>query len=222
MRPMHIPMLLIAMVFGLAVGHVGCSKSEAPSAASQPAQQGNTDLASTMTQPSQQQATTSSADSGKGKIDACALLTSKEIQSIQGEPLKDVKPSGRSEGGFSVSQCFFALPTLTNSISLVVTQRGDGPGAREPKQFWKETFHRDSDSEKARDKGREEEEKESAPPQKISGVGDEAFWSASRVGGALYVLKGNAFIRVSVGGASDQQAKTNKSKALAQAILKHL
>jgi hypothetical protein len=235
MRPVHFRMLSIVIVSGLAAVLISCAKSEAPQplANKQPAptQQVNTAAPSVTTQPSPQQATTASADSGKEKVDACTLLTSKEIQSVQGEALKEAKSSERSEGGFSTSQCFFTLPTFTNSISLTVTRRGDGPGARDPKQFWKETFHRETESEQARDRdrnkgrerneGREEEEEQGAPPQKITGVGDEAFWAGSRFGGALYVLKGNAFIRVSVGGTGDQQTKIKKSKALAQMVLKH-
>jgi hypothetical protein len=39
---------------------------------------------------------------------------------------------------------------------------------------------------------------------------------------ALYVLKNDLFFRLSIGGAGDQQAKLNKSKTLAQKILKKL
>lgn len=235
MRTVHLGMLSIVIVSGLAAVF-SCAKSEAsqPLANKQPGttQQVNTPAPGVAIQPSPQQTTTASADSGKAKVDACMLLTSKEVQSVQGEALTEAKSSGRSEGGFSTSQCFFTLPTFTNSISLAVTRRGNGPDARNPKQFWKETFHRDTESEEARDrdrnkgrelnKGAEEEEEKGAPPKKITGVGDEAFWAGARFGGALYVLKRNAFIRVSVGGTGDQQTKIKKSKALAQMVLKHL
>ncbi|MGH9969821.1 MAG: hypothetical protein ACREBG_18785 [Pyrinomonadaceae bacterium] len=157
----------------------------------------------------------------KPKTDACALLTSKEIESIQGEPLKETKLSGRSEGGFLVSQCFFTLPTFTNSISLAVTQKAEGSGSRDPKEFWHDTFasaSNEKEREREREKGRGEEE-EKTPPKKISGVGDEAFWMGSRVGGALYVLKGNSYVRVSVGGSGDEASKIKKSRALAQKAL---
>lgn len=234
MRTVHFRMLSIVIVSGLAAVF-SCAKSAPQPLANKqpgPSQQVNTPAPGAAIQPSPQQTTTASADSGKGKVDACMLLTSKEVQSVQGEALKEAKSSWRSEGGFSTSQCFFTLPTFTNSISLTVTRRGDGPGGRDPKQFWKETFDRETESEQARDKDRnkgresneggEEEEEKGAPPQKIRGVGDEAFWAGSRFGGALYVLKGNASIRVSVGGIGDQQTKIKKSKALAQRVLKHL
>ncbi len=197
------------MVFGscLILALTSCSKSKT--------QQANTAAPSPVNQTAPSEA----------RIDACALLTSQEIASVQGEPLKETKPSGKSGGEFALSQCFFTLPTFTNSISLTVTQRGNSSDARDPKQFWDETFHRDKDSEKGRDKDKEkgrEEEGKGAAPEKIEGIGDDAFWLANRVGGALYVLKGNTSIRVSVGGSGDQATKIKKSKALAEMVLKRL
>jgi hypothetical protein len=60
-----------------------------------------------------------------GVGDACALLTSKDIESVQGEPLKETKSSRKSGGKFNISQCYFALPAFANSISLTLTERGD-------------------------------------------------------------------------------------------------
>jgi Protein of unknown function (DUF1573) len=159
------------------------------------------------------------AVSTKPKIDICGLITSKEIESIQGEPLKESKPTGQMAGGFAISQCYLMLPTSTNSISLTVTQKGDGADARDPKQYWDDRFHREKSAES--EKGPDAEMK-NAGPQKIDGVGEEAFWAANRVGGELYVLKNDSYIRISVGGAGDQETKIKKSKALAELILKRL
>ena len=218
---------LCTLVFGV----IGCAKSGNQVATAPPTTGGSPSALAQNGNQNGEPAVTTAASTGKGKIDACALLTSSEIRSVQGEPLKETKASGSAEKGFLVSQCFFTLPTFNNSISLVVTQKGEGAGARDPKEFWEETFDKESEGErkkerekepkKDRDRNREEEE-EAAPPQKVAGVGDEAFWTGSRVGGALYVLKGNAYLRVSVGGSGDQQAKINKSKALAQLALKRL
>ena len=176
-------------------------------------------LAASAAAPSPQQATTAaSSPELKPKLDACAMLTSQEIQSIQGEGLKETKASESSANGFHVSQCFFALPTFTNSISLAITQRASGPDARDPRQFWKDTFHSGKEPE---DREKEEGE-ESKPPQQISGIGDEAFWTASRAAGVLYVLKGSSYLRISIGGRGDQQAEIKKSKALAQKVINRL
>jgi len=151
-------------------------------------------------------------------IDACSLLTSKEIEAIQGAPLKDTKPSANSQGGLTISQCYFLLPTAAESIVLTVTQRADGAGGRDPKQLWKETFHLDKEKAEPDRKG----ESKLPPPQNIPDVGDEAFWAPLGTGGSLYALKGNIHIRVSVGGPGDQAAKIQKSKALAEVVLKRL
>ena len=105
----------------------------------------------------------------------------------------------------------------------MVAHRGEGSGARDPKDFWRETFdEREFEGKgkrRERKKAEREEEEEGAPPEKVRGVGDEAYWTGSRIGGALYVLKGNSYLRISIGGPADQSTKMNKSKALAQKIV---
>jgi hypothetical protein len=243
------PRLLLTCL--LVIG-AGCSKSTPPTSgtvtpATTPATSASTPALVNATPPT---GSTPGSVASKNPLDVCALLTSKDLQAIQGEALKETKPSTRADGGFMISQCFYTLPTFSNSISLLVAQKGESAGARDPKEFWQETFHRkdqedlekerakekekgkekekeksnakdkDKDSDKNKTQGREEEE--AARPQEIAGVGDEAFWTGNRVGGALYALKGNTYIRVSVGGPGDQATKIKKSKALAQIILKRL
>ncbi|CAA9235462.1 MAG: hypothetical protein AVDCRST_MAG42-1803 [uncultured Chthoniobacterales bacterium] len=145
-------------------------------------------------------------------IDPCSLLTSEEITAVQGEALVGTKPSVNQGQGLAMYDCFYTLPTFTNSISLSVTQSGSGLDARNPSQSWQETF-----GEAARQNA-----KKSGPPQKVEGIGDEAFWAGDNRMGALYVLKGSRFIRISVGGAGDQAAKIEKCRSLAEAALKHL
>ena len=212
----------------------GCKKSETPqtpssSGESTPGRQAVTfsPPAAMAAQPAPSTPANAQAQA-KPKTDACALLTNSEVESVQKENIKETKLTGASLRGLSLSQCFFTLPTFTNSISLQVTQKGEGAGARDPKGFWRETFHQKQQTEKEREKDREkaakkeEDEEESAPPQKVNGVGDEAFWMGSRVGGALYVLKGNNYLRISVGGSGDTTEKIKKSKALAQKVIPRL
>ena len=178
----RIKLLLVIMAVVLCVA---CKKDEpqqtSPNAAASPA-------AGQSSPTTQTSSPGSAAPAGAAKTDVCALLTTAEIESVQRETVKETKLSGSKESGFSVSRCFFTLPTFTNSISLQITQRGEGPGARDPKEFWKDTFHREHKSEKEREKEKaerkEEGEGESAPPVKVGGVGDEAFWMGTRVGGA--------------------------------------
>jgi hypothetical protein len=162
------------------------------------------------------------------------LLTNAEIAAVQKDTVTGTKLSGAPDGGFDISQCFFTLQSFANSVSLKVTQKREGDGARDPREFWRDAFHeserdkgdnrdRESARKKAREKlDREDEEKESAPPLRVNGVGDEAFWMGDQVGGALYVLKGNNYLRISVGGAGDRNAKIKKSTELAQKALGRL
>jgi len=168
--------------------------------------------------------------SSRTNIDACSLITSDEVQKIEGSPVKDVKPSANSDGSFRISQCFYTTETFAQSVSLAVTERDPASDkARDPKAFWKDTFGRyassvkeqEGDEEKKKSLGEKEEER-GAPPKKIEGVGDDAWWSANRMGGAIYVLKDNVFIRISVGGADKEEAKIERSKALAAKALSRL
>ena len=77
------------------------------------------------------------------------------------------------------------------------------------------------DEEKKKSLGEQDEEK-GAPPKKVDGIGDAAYWSANRMGGALYVLKNDVFIRVSVGGPEAEDAMIKRCKALAEKALSRL
>jgi len=171
----------------------------------------------------------------KSKVDVCSLLTSDDLRDVQDEAYKDAQRSDRLDGEFVVAQCYYALPATINSVVLNVTTAKGEAGARSPKELWEQTFGGDEEKERAgkgererekakepRDRQEEGEAKEASPPQRVKDLGDEAFWIGSPIGGALYVLKNDLFFRLSVGGAGDQRAKLNKSKALAQRILKKL
>ncbi|HXP35669.1 MAG TPA: hypothetical protein VN827_08990 [Chthoniobacterales bacterium] len=171
------------------------------------------------------------AGSAKGpKIDPCGLITNEEVQAIQGSPIRNVKGSEQSDGSFRIAQCFYNAETFNKSVSLAVTQSDPASAkARTPKDFWKETFGR-YEGEAKEDKGdqekkeslREQDEEKGRPPKKLDGIGDSAYWTANRMGGALYVLKNDVFIRVSVGGPESEEAKINRCKALAEKALSRL
>jgi hypothetical protein len=152
---------------------------------------------------------------------ACGLLRSSDFQRVQGEQLKDVKPSDRVEGGLRVAQCFYSLATASKSVALTLMMRDSGPNGRDPREFWNDTFHRDKGRRSVEKESESDEEKEAAA-EAIKGIGDEAFWSGNRFGGALYILKGNTLVRLSIGGADNQETRIRKSKALAQTVLRHL
>jgi hypothetical protein len=160
--------------------------------------------------------------------DACTLLSKEEVESAQKAPMNETKSSERSDGVFRVSQCFYTAAEFSKSVSLALVQKDpDHQAPRSPKDFWTERFGRYSGDAKESDKvrketERKEEREESVPPKKIDGIGDEAFWASNRFGGTLYVLKGDVFLSISLGGTDDEGTKLTKSKALAQKALRRL
>lgn len=230
---------LSILVFGL-LFFVSCSSKETGSPTNAPVSSGSNSAANSSTSPA-----ANNPAAAKSKVDPCSLLTSDEIKAVQGEAFANAMRSDRQDGDFMVGQCYYALPTSSNSVVVNVTTARDAAGAPNPRDFWEGTFgkeagegaERDRDKkergererkergEKAKEGARREEGEEgeeAAKPEKVNGLGEEAFWIGSRVGGALYVLKKDLFFRISVGGAGDEKAKLNKSRTLAQNVLKRL
>ena len=131
--------------------------------------------------------------------DACSLLTKNDIAAVQGEAFTATKLTTHDD----VSQCFYQLPTFTKSVSVDVIR---------DKSFWTEHF----------DHAEEHEKEEAHPPREIHGLGDDALWIGGRMAGSLYVRKGNAVLRVSVGGPGSEAEKIARSKTLAARALRRM
>jgi hypothetical protein len=145
--------------------------------------------------------------------EACALLTSAEIEASLGESVKERRPGTQATGQLATSQCYFGTSSA-RSVSLTLTRRNDsGHSTLTPREYWRRQFHASEQDKDAEPDGR-------ARP--IAGVGEEAYWTGNRFAGALYVLKGEAFLRISVGGLRDEETRIATSKALALAALKRL
>jgi hypothetical protein len=179
----------------------GCSKSETPSAPNAQTDRPSPPAASSP---------------ARAPVDACSLLTSDEIKAIQGEAVESVKSMPASEGDVASSQCVFSLPTFVNSISLQISHKGTKPGSLEAKQVWQKMFPPEKREERETADGQKK-----MPARKIPDLGEEAFWTGGPTGG-LFVLQGDYFIRISIGGADDEATKISKSTALAQLVLKRL
>jgi hypothetical protein len=167
------------------------------------------------------------------KIAACKLITTDEVGAVQSTTISETKSSEGPSGEYLITQCYYAATGPNLSISLAVTQRDPkNSSAPSPREQWERTFGRFDKEQQSEMKEEEkneglkgsgrEEEKNARPPKKIEDVGEEAFWSGNRFGGALYVLKGDVFIRVSVGGPDNEETKIEKSKTLAQKALSRL
>ena len=164
----------------------------------------------------------------KGTVYACALLTPAEIEAIQGERVEETKPTVRPSGGLFATQCLFRTPTLNKSVSLfLIASDPLHPVPLTARQLWQKQFHSSEvDEEPVAGENKKkldpQRERESREPRPIRGLGEEAYWVASPVASALYVLKGEMFLRISVGSAGQESERMEKSKALARAVLKRL
>jgi len=169
---------------------------------------------------------TASVPAKQSKPDPCTLLTSADIQAVQGDAVQDTKPSTQPAGGLVMSQCLFRTASPSKSVSLAVASAG----SVSPRAFWQKQFHsgkpeseeKEKDKPAAERKNARQEEEESTLPRMIKGVGEQAYWVGSPMVGALYVLKGNTFLRISVGGVREEAARIQKSVALARLALKRL
>jgi hypothetical protein len=179
-----------------------------------------------------------SRGSQSAALNACSLITADEFSAEQGEPLKEAKVTNRADGDLDVSQCFLAAPTFSKSVSLIVTTntRGKDPSG-EMKKLWESRFSthdKDKDDDERKDTDKDKDTKSAAKPSdrgeedessnavKVDDIGDEAFWMGDARAGILYVLKDNSYLRISLGGADDQDIRLTKAKALATAALARL
>lgn len=105
---------------------------------------------------------------------------------------------------------------------VLAVWEGSGPTDTRAKSAWKEIFERDFDKEDEGEKGEEGEKK--TKPDKMEGLGEEAFVIPQRFGGVLYVLNGPNFFRLSVGGGpgDTREKKLATLRAAAEAVLKKL
>jgi len=153
---------------------------------------------------------------GAAQAEACALLPSEAIRQATGEAVTAAKGATAIVGKLRQSQCFYSLPTFTNSISVTLTSPV-GLSRDAARERWERSFHGEGDHDSAAG----EEKEAAAKAEPLSGVGDEAFWVHSFVGN-LYVRKGNRYIRISLGGKMTDEERRTRAKALAAVALRQL
>ena len=179
----------------------------------------------------------------------CALLTSDELKEVQGEAPTDSQGSEHAAGPLSMSQCFYRLPTFVKSVNLEVV-RGDAKALKEywRRRFHPEAVEareRERELKEEREREREEllereraaghvregghgeeeekgEEDETARPRRVRDLGEEAYATLSRNTSTLYVLKGDAVLRVSVSGPGEPADRQQRAAALAAKALRRL
>ena len=166
---------------------------------------------------------------GAPKIDACQVLTKDEIETVQGDSVEEIKASVPQSNGMLISQCLFRTATFANSVSVTVGAPDPGkPTALTPREFWRQQFHPlEAQEEKGRGGGKAlwnstTEREEERKPRLIGGLGDEAYWVDNPIAGALYILRGETYARISIGGVRAESARLEKTKALGRAVVKRL
>jgi hypothetical protein len=169
----------------------------------------------------------SASASAKEKIDVCTLLSSAEIEAVQGEAVKETKASTQPSGGMLMSQCVFHTTTFAKSVNVALaTPQRAGSSGLAPREFWQRQFHsaegKEEETRVGGNKSELEREGEGSKARPIGGLGEEAYWVGNPVAGALYVLQGGVFLRISVGGVREESARIEKSKVLARAAVERL
>jgi hypothetical protein len=170
------------------------------------------------------------------KVEACSLLTKEEVGAIQGGAMTEPQGSEGGQGEFWMTQCYYGSTAPDIAVSLAVIQRlPNNPAKRSVADYWHEIFadatkrenqetpEKEERQEKAARRGEgEKEEHEGVQPQKIDGLGEDAYWMGNPIGGILYVLKNDRMLRISVGGPDSAGKKLEKSKRLARKAIGRL
>jgi hypothetical protein len=170
--------------------------------------------------------------------DVCALLTHDEVAGVQEDEVVEAAPSRQVSDELEAARCFYRTGDFARSVSLEVTRRdpslGEGPGARER---WRSLFAGAGEDEEGEGEAegrssRHHPEGEIAAPAEapdersgavaVEGFGEEAYWVGTAVYGALYVLRGDAYLRLSLGGPGDLESKLERARRLAAAVLPRL
>ncbi|SRR6266481_3367013 len=169
---------------------------------------------------------TSQADRTQpGETQVCKLLSSAEIKAVQGEQAEEAKASLRHYASLLVSECLFRTSTPNRSVSVQLFVRDpEASSSLTPREYWQKQFGAIESGKKgkelpAAESPEAEEQSESRP---VAGVGEQAWWTGNPIAGALYVLQGDRFLRISVGGVREEKTRIERSKALALAVLKRL
>jgi hypothetical protein len=182
------------------------------------------------------------------KSPACDLLSSEDIEAVQGEAVAESQGTVHRGGPLDSSQCFLRLPTCDKSISVeFIRANPDNPSRDALREYLRQKFERaqaEYEQERRREEEREkelereraqggvreggnvekeeEEREEKSPPKRVAGVGDEAFWARHNGTGALFVRRKDTAFSLTLSGPEDREAKIRKATALARRVLKRL
>ena len=150
-----------------------------------------------------------SAFGAEPKIDVSRVIDRLQAELILGEPVKDATPrSGEGRDGYYSKCNYYGGSGARSLVIRLHIPSADSIGPQAQLQLLEAT---------------------NGEMQDVSGLGDAAktFSSGGETGAAsrllmLYVVKGNAFIMVGLGGFADDAVALAKAKTVAQRILEQL
>jgi hypothetical protein len=145
-------------------------------------------------------------------LNACEVLSKRDVAAVQGTRFRSATLSTQATRDVQISHCLYRLPQFSDSVSVDVI-RG------KTHEFWKRHFANVRDEGETHHASTNER---TSRAMRVSGVGDSAVWSGTKIAGALYVMQGDTVLRVSVGGSATQEEKIEKSKKLATRALPRL
>lgn len=151
----------------------------------------------------------SSVSAGETRLDVSQIIVKSDAESILGETVTNPNPrNGDGKDGY-YSKCNYY--GITREKKLVIRLQQPGPGAIDPQQ--------ELDLLAA----------STGPMKTVEGLGEKAQMTSEggQTGAAsrvlmLYVIKGNTFITVGVGGFPDDDAALDKAKGVAQKLIERL
>lgn len=142
------------------------------------------------------------------RIDLAAVVSKKDAESALGEAVKDPQPRNEEGADGYYSRCNYY--SQNPGRSLVLRVRQTTPGQLAPAKQLEELMAG------------------SAKIKPLSGFGEKAALASEGAQNSLshllmlYVVKGNAFVTVGIGGINDEKAALEKAKAIARKILAKL
>lgn len=157
-------------------------------------------------------------------VDACSLLTVEEVQSVQKVPVKEAKGSHTTARSDRFAQCVYATRDFAHSVSVTVVNGASGPEAS--RAYWTRTF--ETKRPKAeREAGRvpasvRRQAASEGQVRRVTGIGNDAYWTGDAKAGSLYVLSDDGVLRISVGGVPDPEERIKRTTALARTALQRL
>jgi hypothetical protein len=183
----------------------------------------DSEIASVLGEPLQERKPSVQA-TGNMRMAQCVFVTRDFAKSAS---LAVATPTADDTGGHSVRAFWrnqFHSPRKPEEEKRPASRKSPAKSAfvssREARES-KASPYGESDSE-SRGEPDGEVEEAARKPQPIPALGEEAYWVGSPISGALYVLQGELFLRISVGGIATEPIRVAKSKSLATAILRRL